>query len=88
MSSLELELDGLRRSYGTVTALDGLTFSVEAGTVFALLGPNGAGKSTAVKILTTLTQPDAGEATVPKPRSVPEQVARGRERLTGRVGRV
>jgi ABC-2 type transport system ATP-binding protein len=47
-----------------VTALDGLSFSVEGGTVFALLGPNGAGKSTAVKILTTLTQPDSGAASV------------------------
>jgi ABC-2 type transport system ATP-binding protein len=47
-----------------VTALDGLSFSVKSGTVFALLGPNGAGKSTAVKILTTLTQPDSGTATV------------------------
>ncbi len=47
-----------------VTALDGLSFSVEGGTVFALLGPNGAGKSTAVKILTTLTRPDSGTAAV------------------------
>ena len=41
-------------------ALDGLSFAVEPGSVFALLGPNGAGKSTAVKILTTLAKPDAG----------------------------
>ena len=47
-----------------VKALDGLSFAAEAGTVFALLGPNGAGKTTAVKILTTLTQPDDGKATV------------------------
>jgi ABC-2 type transport system ATP-binding protein len=47
-----------------VRALDGLSFATEAGTVFALLGPNGAGKTTAVKILTTLTRPDAGRATV------------------------
>jgi ABC-2 type transport system ATP-binding protein len=47
-----------------VTALDGLSFSVEQGTVFGLLGPNGAGKSTAVKILTTLATPDAGSARV------------------------
>jgi ABC-2 type transport system ATP-binding protein len=60
-----IEAAGLVKTYPRgVTALDGLTFSVEAGTVFALLGPNGAGKSTAVKILTTLTQPDVGEATV------------------------
>jgi ABC-2 type transport system ATP-binding protein len=47
-----------------VTALDGLSFAVRGGTVFALVGPNGAGKSSAVKILTTLTQPDSGAATV------------------------
>src|SRR5262249_35598483 len=47
-----------------VRALDGLSFAVPAGTVFALLGPNGAGKSTAVKILTTLAQADSGTARV------------------------
>ena len=60
-----IEAAGLVKTYRKdVTALDGLSFAVEAGTVFALPGPNGAGKSTAVKILTTLTQPDAGEAKV------------------------
>jgi ABC-2 type transport system ATP-binding protein len=56
---------GLTKTYkGGVRALDGLTFSVEAGTVFGLLGPNGAGKSTTVKILTTLSRPDGGTAEV------------------------
>jgi ABC-2 type transport system ATP-binding protein len=45
-------------------ALDGLGFSVEAGTVFGLLGPNGAGKSTTVRVLTTLSRPTSGEARV------------------------
>ena len=55
----------LAKTYsGGVQALDGLSFSVERGTVFGLLGPNGAGKSTTVKILTTLAHPDAGSATV------------------------
>ncbi len=49
---------------GDVRALDGLTFSVEPGVVFALLGPNGAGKSTTVKILTTLSRADSGVARV------------------------
>ncbi|HEY2562454.1 MAG TPA: ATP-binding cassette domain-containing protein [Acidimicrobiales bacterium] len=47
-----------------VTALAGLSFNVEPGTVFGLLGPNGAGKSTTVKILTTLSAPDDGTARV------------------------
>jgi ABC-2 type transport system ATP-binding protein len=47
-----------------VRALDGLSVEVAAGTVVALLGRNGAGKSTAVKILTTLARPDAGQAYV------------------------
>jgi len=49
---------------GDVRALDGLSFEVEEGTVFGLLGPNGAGKSTIVKILTTLSHPDSGAASV------------------------
>jgi ABC-2 type transport system ATP-binding protein len=60
-----IEAVDLRKSYGEdVQALDGLTFSVPAGTVFGLLGPNGAGKSTTVKILTTLAHPDGGSAKV------------------------
>src|SRR5438105_15123170 len=60
-----IEATGLEKTYPKgVRALDGLSFVAEAGTVFALLGPNGAGKSTAVKILTTLTRPDAGSASV------------------------
>jgi ABC-2 type transport system ATP-binding protein len=60
-----IEAHGLTKTYqGEVRALDGLSFSVEEGTVFGLLGPNGAGKSTTVKILTTLSRPDSGEARV------------------------
>jgi ABC-2 type transport system ATP-binding protein len=47
-----------------IRALDGLNLSVPRGTIYAILGPNGAGKSTAVKILTSLSRPDSGEATV------------------------
>jgi ABC-2 type transport system ATP-binding protein len=54
----------LRKTYGKVQALDGLDLEVKAGTIFGLLGPNGAGKSTTVKILTTLSRPDAGDARV------------------------
>jgi ABC-2 type transport system ATP-binding protein len=56
--------EDLRKTYKTVQALDGLSFSVRDGEVFGLLGPNGAGKSTTVRVLTTLTRPDSGRATV------------------------
>ena len=56
--------DALEKRYGSVHALAGVTFSVRAGEVFGLLGPNGAGKSTTVRVLTTLTRPDAGRAFV------------------------
>src|SRR6266576_2018415 len=54
----------LRKRYGEVQALDGVSFSVREGEVFGLLGPNGAGKSTTVRVLTTLTRPDSGHALV------------------------
>jgi ABC-2 type transport system ATP-binding protein len=60
-----IEASELRKTYkGGVRALDSLSFTVEAGTIFGLLGPNGAGKSTAVRILTTLSLADSGEARV------------------------
>jgi ABC-2 type transport system ATP-binding protein len=59
-----IEATGLVKRYGEVQALDGLSFSVPEGVVFGLLGPNGAGKSTTVKILTTLSRADEGEARV------------------------
>jgi ABC-2 type transport system ATP-binding protein len=56
--------EGLRKRYGKVQALDGVTFSVHESEVFGLLGPNGAGKSTTVRVLATLTRPDEGIAEV------------------------
>ena len=62
---LAIEAENLEKRYPKdVVALRDLSFQVERGTIFALLGPNGAGKSTAVKILTTMTHPDAGRARV------------------------
>jgi ABC-2 type transport system ATP-binding protein len=63
--ALAIDARSLVKTYGRdVHALDGVTFAVERGTAFGLLGPNGAGKSTAVKILTTLSRADSGEARV------------------------
>lgn len=59
-----IAVEGLEKRYKSVQALAGVTFSVQAGEVFGLLGPNGAGKSTTVRILCTLTHPDAGRAEV------------------------
>ncbi|WP_329437341.1 ATP-binding cassette domain-containing protein [Streptomyces sp. NBC_01280] len=58
MSTSAIAANGLRKSYGDKTVLDGIDLAVPEGTVFALLGPNGAGKTTAVKILSTLLSPD------------------------------
>ncbi|TBN57622.1 ATP-binding cassette domain-containing protein [Glaciihabitans arcticus] len=59
-----IEVQSLRKSYGTKTVLDGVDLTVRAGTVTALLGPNGAGKTTTVNILSTLVRPDDGTARV------------------------
>ncbi|MET9817205.1 ATP-binding cassette domain-containing protein, partial [Streptomyces sp. NPDC006355] len=64
MTNPGIAANGLRKSYGDQTVLDGIDLAVPEGTVFALLGPNGAGKTTAVKILSTLITPDAGQARV------------------------
>lgn len=64
MSEVMIEAIGLHKSFGETHALAGLDFDVEEGTILCMLGPNGAGKTTAVRILTTLTRPDAGTATV------------------------
>src|SRR5690242_10493092 len=61
---LAIEATGLVKRYGDKTALAGVDLDVARGSVCALLGPNGAGKTTAVRVLTTLTEPDAGTARV------------------------
>ena len=59
-----IEVEGLVKRFGKVTALDGIDMVAGEGTVFSLLGPNGAGKTTAIRILSTLLVPDAGRALV------------------------
>ncbi|MET8871555.1 ATP-binding cassette domain-containing protein [Nocardia sp. NPDC004604] len=57
-------VEDVRKSFGDVHAVRGLTFAAAAGSVLGVLGPNGAGKTTTVSILSTLTKPDAGRALV------------------------
>src|SRR5947209_13845026 len=64
MSSLMIEAEGLAKRYGRTTALAGIDLQVPAGAILGVLGPNGAGKTTALRILTTLSHPDAGWARV------------------------
>lgn len=62
--SYAFELKNVKKYYGKVKALDGVTLKAEAGKVFGMLGPNGAGKTTIVKVLSTLIMPDCGIAKV------------------------
>jgi ABC-2 type transport system ATP-binding protein len=64
MTNAMIEAVGLHKSFGETHALSGLDFDVPEGAILGMLGPNGAGKTTAVRILTTLTHPDSGSATV------------------------
>lgn len=59
-----IQTDSLRRCFGDLVAVSGLSLTVPTGEIFGLVGPNGAGKSTVVKMLTTLLPPTAGSATV------------------------
>jgi ABC-2 type transport system ATP-binding protein len=81
MSEPAILVEGLRKSFGDVVALDGVDFAVPAGTVLGLLGPNGAGKTTAVRILTTILRSDAGRAHV-----LGLDVARDADTVRERIG--
>ncbi|HKS71086.1 MAG TPA: ATP-binding cassette domain-containing protein [Ktedonobacterales bacterium] len=73
--------EGLQKHYGQTHALRGLDLAADEGTVLGVLGPNGAGKTTAVRILTTLLQPDAGHAEV-----AGLDVVRQADELRARIG--
>ncbi len=64
LDGVAIRVRGLIKKYGDVTALDGVSFDVGRGEVFAFVGPNGAGKTTTVEILECLREPTAGEASV------------------------
>ena len=59
-----IDIRGITRRYGSLTALDHITLAVPEGAMFGLIGPDGAGKSTLFRILATLLAPDGGTATV------------------------
>ncbi len=69
-----IETQGLTKSYGSRTALDGVTLTVAPGSVLGLLGPNGAGKTTLIRMLSTVLRPDRGTFTV---AGVPDSPADG-----------
>lgn len=64
MTSLAVEIRGLRRDFGSRTALAGIDLDVRSGELFGLLGPNGGGKTTLCRILSTSSTPSAGDAKV------------------------
>ncbi len=70
-----IELNNATKRYGSLTAADGVSFSVKAGEAFALLGPNGAGKTTIVRMLLDFTRPTAGSLSI---RGIPSKEAASR----------
>jgi lipooligosaccharide transport system ATP-binding protein len=76
-----LVVDRLRKDYGGITVVDGLSFAIRRGTCYALLGPNGAGKTTTLRCCLGLTEPDGGEIVL-----VGEPVPRHARRARVRVG--
>src|SRR5919197_871818 len=64
MGEATLEASAVTKSYGALTALEGLDWTVRAGEVVGLLGPNGAGKTTAIRVLTTVLQATSGSFSV------------------------
>jgi ABC-2 type transport system ATP-binding protein len=57
-------VEGLVKAFGSLVAVDGISFTVREGELFGFLGPNGAGKTTTINILTTLLKPTSGKALI------------------------
>ena len=57
-------VNGLRKRYGTVTAVDGVSFQVQRGEIFGMVGPNGSGKTTTIECIEGLRKPDEGQVSV------------------------
>ncbi len=83
MTDAAVEVEGLSKRYGDVIAIDGISFEVQAGEIFAILGPNGAGKTTTVEILEGVRAPTAGRVSI-----LGTDVTDGREagKVKARVG--
>jgi ABC-2 type transport system ATP-binding protein len=81
MTEPTIIVEGIKKRFGGVRAVDGVDLEVEPASVFGLLGPNGAGKTTMVRILTTLLSPDEGHA-----RVAGHDVVRDAERLRHEIG--
>jgi len=73
-----IHVENLMKTYGEVKAVNGVSFDVTAGEIFAFLGPNGAGKTTTIQMLTTLVRPDSGRIEIDglDPRTRPHDVRR------------
>ena len=89
MNEAMIEVDGVSKTFGDVTALDGVSLTVPRGTVLGLLGHNGAGKTTLVNVLTTMLPPTSGSARVAGYDVVGQaNQVRGRIGLTGQFAAV
>ena len=73
-----IHVENLVKTFGEVKAVNGVSFDVHAGEIFAFLGPNGAGKTTTIQMLTTLVRPDGGEIAIDglDPKTQPHDVRR------------
>src|SRR5215212_9120665 len=78
-----IEVNELRKTFGDVEAVKGVSFSVNAGEVFGFLGPNGAGKTTTINMLCTLARPTSGSASV-----AGHDVVRERDEVRRNIGLV